>query len=74
MHKNRGNMQQMVQKWRRFRQLLSSQAEWCTEFGIKGGKRWAAEILSLATDIPSPAAHLFLFPHPIVRTIPPRTQ
>ncbi len=44
---------------RRFRQFLSSLAEWCAAYWVKG-RRWAAAVKFPATTVP-PAAHLLPF-------------
>ena len=44
---------------RRFRQFLSSLAEWCTAYRGKGGRRWAAAVKLQATATISPPPIFF---------------
>ena len=48
-----------VVKRRRFRELLSSQAEWCTMFGSKRGKKMGGGCKISGYGTFFPAAHLF---------------
>ena len=63
----------VVKRWR-FRQLLSSLAEWCIAYGVKRGKRRAAGVSSRITALFLPPPFFFPLSRSAVRTIPPGTQ
>ena len=56
---------------RRFRQFLSSLAEWCAAYWVKG-RRWAAAVKFPATTVPTRRPSSPLWSHSEVRTIQPK--